>query len=282
MRKKDIHARCWIDTDGVKYFVQGSRTDEAWSMKRVVIIIAFVLLSASSFAQQKDRIRIAAASSLKFALDSIVRAFEARQPGRVDLSYGSSGKLFEQISNGAPFDIFFSADMDYPSLLRKRNMAASEPYIYGTGRLVVWSKKIDVSNKGIKSLLDPGVKKISIANPMHAPYGKRAEEALTHYAILDDVKSRLVYGQNISQAAQFVTSGAADVGIIALSLALSPNMKREKGAYFIIPENSHLPLELGVVTTRRGEKNDFAKTFMDFVKGEQAVAILLHFGIRRP
>src|SRR5690606_26978660 len=94
--------------------------------------------------QQNDRIRIAAASSIKFALDSIVQAFEARQPGRVDISYGSSGKLFEQISNGAPFDIFFSADMNYPSLLREKNMAVSEPYIYGVGRLVVWSKKIEV------------------------------------------------------------------------------------------------------------------------------------------
>ena len=250
-------------------------------MKKVVFVIALTLLSASSFAQN-DMIRIAAASSLKFALDSIVEAFETKQSGRVDVSYGSSGKLFEQISNGAPFDIFFSADMNYPSLLRKKNMATSEPYIYGVGRLVVWSKKIDVRNLGIKSLLDPGVKKISIANPLHAPYGKRAEEALKHYEMLDNVKGMLVYGQNISQAAQFVTSGAADVGIIALSLALSPNMKRENGGYFIIPENRHQPLEHGVVITRHGEGNDFAKAFVDFVKEEKAVAILLHFGFMRP
>lgn len=251
-------------------------------MRKVVFVIALALLSASSAAQRNDRIRIAAASSLKFALDSIVKAFETTQPVRVDVSYGSSGKLFEQISNGAPFDVFFSADMDYPSLLRKKNMAASEPYIYGVGRLVVWSKRIDVSSKGIKSLLDPGVKKISIANPLHAPYGKRAEEALAYYEILDQVRARLVYGQNISQAAQFVTSGAADAGIIALSLALSPNMKRENGGYFIIPEGSHQPLEHGVVITLHGAGNDFAKAFVDFVKGRQAVAILLHFGFMRP
>ena len=251
-------------------------------MKKIVFVIGLALIATSVASQQNDRIRIAAASSIKFALDSIVQAFEARQPGRVDVSYGSSGKLFEQISNGAPFDIFFSADMNYPSLLREKNMAVSEPYIYGVGRLVVWSKKIDVRNTGIKSLLDPVVKKISIANPLYAPYGKRAEEALVHYELLDKVKSRLVYGQNISQAAQFVTSGAADVGIIALSLALSPNMKRETGVYFIIPESSHLPLEHGLVITRHGEGNNFAKGFVDFVKGEQAVAILLHFGFMSP
>lgn len=251
-------------------------------MKKLIFVITLALLSTSATAQQDGRIRIAAASSLKFALDSIVKAFESGHPVQVDVSYGSSGKLFEQISNGAPFDIFFSADMDYPSLLKQKNMAVAEPYRYAIGRLVVWSKKIDVRNRGIKSLLDPGVKKISIANPSYAPYGKRAEEALTHFEMLEKVRGMLVYGQNISQAAQFVTSGAADVGIIALSLALSPNMKRENGGYFIIPDNSHQPLEQGVVITRHGAANALAKTFVDFVKEEKAIAILLYFGFMTP
>lgn len=253
-----------------------------FSIRKVIVVIALAFFSTSVAAQRTERIRIAAASSLKFALDSIVSVFESGHGGRVDVSYGSSGKLFEQISNGAPFDIFFSADMDYPALLKKNNMAVTEPYCYATGRLVVWSKKIDVRNRGIKALLDPDAKKISMANPLHAPYGKRAEEVLTHFGMLESVRSRLVYGQNISQAAQFVTSGAADVGIIALSLALSPNMKREKGTYFIIPDNSHQSMQHGVVITQHGVRNALAKNFVDFMKEEKAVAILMNFGFMRP
>lgn len=251
-------------------------------MKKATFIIALVLISLGSVAQQNNMIRIAAASNLKFALDSIMKAFELVQPGRVDVSYGSSGKLFEQISHGAPFDIFFSADMNYPALLAGKDMAIAEPYIYAVGRIVVWSKKIDVKKSGIRSLLDPSVKKIAIANPLHAPYGKRAEEAFTYYNIFEQVKSKLVYGQNISQAAQFVTSGAADAGVIALSLALSPNMQREQGVYYTIPDGSHQPLEQGVVITRHGAENALAKTFIDFVKGERAVAILQYFGFMKP
>lgn len=244
------------------------------------MLLAF--LSVSADAQQTGIVRIAAASNLKFALDSIVVAFTSERPGRIDVSYGSSGKLFEQISHGAPFDIFFSADMVYPALLAKKNMATGEPYIYGVGRIVVWSKKVDVKNRGIRSLLDPAVKKIAIANPLHAPYGQRAEEAFEHYNILEQLKPKLVYGQNISQAAQFVTSGAADAGVIALSLALSPNMLREQGAYVVLPEDCHQPLEQGVVITRRGAANDFAKAFVDFMKGGRAVAILEYFGFMKP
>ncbi len=251
-------------------------------MKRTIFFLLLAFLSASADAQPTPTVRIAAASNLKFALDSLVAAFTSQRPGRIDVSYGSSGKLFEQISHGAPFDIFFSADMVYPALLAKKNMATGEPYIYGVGRIVVWSKKVDVKNRGIRSLLDPSVKKIAIANPLHAPYGKRAEEAFEHYNIFEQLTPKLVYGQNISQAAQFVTSGAADAGVIALSLALSPNMQREQGVYFILPEDSHQPLEQGVVITRHGASNGFAKAFVDFMKGERAVAILDYFGFMKP
>ena len=254
------------------------------TMGKACFIIATVLAFSlsNSDAQHSNRIRIAAASNLKFALDSIVIAFKAGRPGRVDVSYGSSGKLFEQLSNGAPFDIFFSADMNFPALLRKKDLAASEVYVYGVGRIVLWSNKFDPREKGMRCLLQPGVRKIAIANPMHAPYGKRAEEALAYYEIFEIVREKLVYGQNISQTAQFVTSGAADAGIIALSLALSPNMKKENGSYYLIPEVGYEPLEQGAVVTRHGKGNAYARTFMTFVQDDVAGAIFDHFGFTRP
>ena len=126
------------------------------------------------------------------------------------------------------------------------------------------------------------MRKIAIANPAHAPYGKRAEESLIYYKILESIKGKLVYGENISQTAQFITTGAADIGIVALSLALSPNMQKEGGKYFLIPESSHKPLEQGAVITRHGMENGLAKEFIDFIKGKTANEILIHFGFTKP
>ena len=188
---------------------------------KTMCVIFIALLWIECHGQR--RILVAAASDLKFALDSVAAVFRKKHSGTVEITYGSSGKLFEQISNGAPFDVFFSADIEYPNKLKEKDLTASDIYIYGVGRIVVWSKKIDVAKEGMNSLRSPGVKKIAIANPLHAPYGKRAEEALKFYKMHEAVKTKLVLGDNISQTAQFVTTGAADIGIVAYSLALSPN-----------------------------------------------------------
>ena len=245
----------------------------------VIVLTTFAL---QSYAQQTNKIRIAAASDLKFALDSIAVIFKKSNPGTVEITYGSSGKFFEQLSNGAPFDIFFSADISYPKQLKEKKLVLLEVYPYGIGRIVLWSKKMDPEKEGMNSLLQSSLKKIAIANPAHAPYGKRAEEALVHYKLLETVKEKLVYGENISQTAQFVTTGAADIGIVALSLALSPNMKKENGKYFLISENSHQPLLQGVVLMHQAEGNELAKVFLQFVKGETATSILQHFGFTKP
>jgi molybdate transport system substrate-binding protein len=251
------------------------------SFKTFAVIVSTTLV-LQSHAQQTNKIRIAAASDLKFALDSIAAIFKKNNPGTVDITYGSSGKFFEQLSNGAPFDIFFSADISYPEQLKEKRLVLSEVYPYGVGRIVLWSKKIDPEKEGMNSLLQSSIKKIAIANPAHAPYGKRAEEALSHYQLLETLKEKLVYGENISQTAQFVTTGAADIGIVALSLALSPNMKKENGKYFLIPESSHQPLVQGVVLMRPAEGNKLAEAFLQFVKSETATAILQHFGFTKP
>src|SRR5690349_5099934 len=248
---------------------------------RFVIAFTFILFTAILHAQQ-GKILIGAASDLKFALDSIVTVFNKSNPATADVTYGSSGKLFEQISNGAPFDIFFSAVINYPKQLQEKGLTVSEVYAYGVGRIVIWSKKIDPNKDGMKSLLSPSIKKIAIANPAHAPYGKRAEEALNYYKVSESVKEKLVYGENISQTAQFITTGAADIGIVALSLAVSPTMKKEGGKYYLIPETSHNRLEQGAVVTKHGKENEVANAFMEFVKSNTATAILSYFEFTKP
>lgn len=244
------------------------------------ISLLIVLTFNSSKAQNK--LLIAAASDLKFTLDSVIQVFSKTNNGKIDVTYGSSGKLTEQITNGAPFDIFFSADILYPERLKEQKKTSSEIYHYATGRLVIWSKKIDPRKDEMKSLLDPAVKKVAIANPLHAPYGKRAVESLKFYKLHESLNRKLVYGENISQTAQFVSTGAADIGIIALSIALSPNMKKENGKYFLVPEDSHQPLIQGAVITLHGRENKLAATFLEFIKSDETAKILSHFGFSNP
>ena len=251
-------------------------------MIKIIFLLLFVITSTFSRGQSSDAILIAAASDLKFALDSVVMVFKKGNPvARIEVTYGSSGKLFEQISHTAPFDLFFSADVEYPLTLRKKGIAVSEVYTYGIGRIVIWSQVIDPNKAQINSLQDKIVNKIAIANPQHAPYGRRAEEALKHYNVYEKLKGKLVYGENISQTAQFVTSGAADAGIIALSLALSPTMRKLNGHYYVIPENSHKPLEQGFVILKKAEQNPVAVAFKDFVLGTEATKILAYFGFAK-
>lgn len=251
-------------------------------MKAASFVVGWILIAAYAIGQDSPKVLIAAASDLKFALDSVIIVFKNAHPtATIDVTYGSSGKLFEQISHAAPFDLFFSADMEYPLKLKEKGMSLSNIQTYGIGRIVVWSRSINPTVSGINSLLDKSVVKIAIANPAHAPYGRRAEEALKFYKIHDQVKGKLVYGENISQTAQFITTGAADVGIIALSLALSPMMQKTNGYYYLIPENTHKPLEQGFVILKHGEKNPLARAFQDFIQTREATAILNYFGFTK-
>jgi molybdate transport system substrate-binding protein len=232
---------------------------------------------------QKQEVVIAAAADLKFALDSVVAVFTKANPD-VDIKviYGSSGNFFQQIGNGAPFDLYFSADIDYPRQLKEKGLTLSDIHLYGTGQLVLWSSTIDPAIDKMNTLLNPSVKKIAIANPDHAPYGRRAEEALRHYQLYDKIKDKLVMGENIAQTAQYAQSGAADVGIIALSLALSPAMQQTGGKYWLIPADSHQPLEQGFVLLPHSKDNKGASLFMNFFTTSEAKAILKSFGFNQP
>ncbi len=231
-------------------------------------------------------IRIAAASDLKFAMDEIIREFRTQhQEIEVDATFGSSGNFYAQLCNKAPFDVFFSADSDYPRRLIEQGLAIQETSIqYAVGQIVVWVRNdslLDIDTLGMQTLMDPSIKKIAIANPRHAPYGRAAEVAMKSLSVYDAVTDRLVVGENVSQAAQFVESGAADVGIIALSLATSSAMK-DKGRFGIVPRDSYPTLiQTAVVLSSAGDQQA-CNAFCDFVIGVQGQEILARHGFLVP
>jgi molybdate transport system substrate-binding protein len=226
---------------------------------------------------------VAAAADLRFAMDSLVAVFSRENPGiTVKPTYGSSGNFFQQIQNDAPFDLFFSADVDYPRQLKEKKLTASDIHIYGTGQLVLWSKTLDPGREKMNTLLDKSVTKIAIANPAHAPYGKRAEESLHYYNLYEKVKDKLIFGENIAQTAQYAQSGAAEVGLIALSLALSPAMEHAGGKYWTIPSSAHQPLLQGFVLLPHSKGNAGAGIFAAFCESRIAKDILRSFGFAQP
>ncbi|MBI5901573.1 MAG: molybdate ABC transporter substrate-binding protein [Rhodocyclales bacterium] len=243
---------------------------------RLVFAILVGLLSLPSLAG--GRITIAAAADLKFALEEILAEFRSANPGDViETTYGSSGKFHTQIRQGAPFDMFFSADIEYPRLLAREGLAASAVQRYAVGRIVLWSISRDARRMTLADLADPAIRKIAIANPKHAPYGRRAEEALRAAGVWKQVESRLVVGENIAQAAQYVQTGNADAGLIALSLALNQELA-SKGSHVVIPETLHQPLEQGFIITRRAAGNPLAQRFGDFMGSPVARSILVRWG----
>jgi molybdate transport system substrate-binding protein len=229
-------------------------------------------------------VTVAAASDLTYAMNEITANVEKATGCAVRLSMGSSGNFLTQIENGAPFDVFFSADIAYPKKLEAEGLAApGSTYLYAIGKIVLWTRndsRVDVG-KGLAALRDPGVKKIAIANPEHAPYGRAAEEALRQSGIYEAVKDRLVLGENISQAAEFVESGNADAGILALSLVLSPAMK-DKGRAWNIPENLYTPIQQGVVAVRAAANPQAARQFLEYIKMPATAALLERYGFTLP
>jgi molybdate transport system substrate-binding protein len=245
-------------------------------------IILLLLTIAFAPAVVAEKITIAAASDLKYCLDEVVADFRKAHAGdEVEVVYGSSGKFKTQIEQGAPFDLFFSADIAFPRDLLKASLAVGEVHPYAIGRLVLWSKTIDAKSLKIGDLTRADMRKIAIANPQHAPYGKRAEEALRASGIWEKVESKLVYGENIAQAAQFAESGNAQVGIIALSLVLGPEMSGE-GNYSLVPDSLHEPLEQAFVITRRAAENMLARAFADYMGSRQTRAVMVRYGFSLP
>jgi molybdate transport system substrate-binding protein len=246
--------------------------------------LALVLVFAGAFATAQE-ITVAAAADMSAALPELVASYAKKTGQSVKLSFGASGNLTNQIRNGAPFDIFLSADEGYPRQLITEGLASNDTlYRYAIGRLVLWvpgDSPLDLTRLGIKALLDPSVKKISLANPATAPYGRAAEAALRHFGIYDQVSSRLVVGENISQAAQFVESGNAQAGLIALSRALAPAMK-DKGRYWTVPLDAYPTLNQAAVVLSRSKQRDAARKFLEFLRSPEATSLLTSYGFSLP
>lgn len=246
---------------------------------KLLFAVSALLLTLSAHA---EKITVAAAADLKFAMDEIVATFKTAHPGdEVEVIYGSSGKFNTQMQQGAPFDLFFSADIAFPRELAKNGLAASEVKPYAVGRIVLWSASMDASKMTLESLTDPKIAHIAIANPLHAPYGKRAEEALRVSGLWGKIESKLVYGENIANTAQFVQTGNAQVGIIALSLAVNPALSA-KGGYYLIPDKLHAPLEQGFIITKRAADNALAKRFAEYMASRPARAVMTKYGFVLP
>jgi molybdate transport system substrate-binding protein len=242
---------------------------------------SILFMPAAGWAQE---ITVAAASDMQFAFQDVAARFQRDSRKSVKLIFGSSGNFFTQIQNGAPFDLFFSADSDYPKKLEAAGLA--EPgtlYEYAVGKIVLWAPKdsaLDLS-RGLAVLRDPGIKKIAIANPEHAPYGRAAASALQHEKIYDDVHDKFVLGENISQTASFVVSGSADIGIVALSLALAPAMK-DRGKYVEIPAEDYPPIRQAAVILKSSKQKAEAQQFLDYVESPAIIELLKTYGFSPP
>jgi len=228
---------------------------------------------------------VAAASDLRYALDDVVTAFHTEHPDiEVAVSYGSSGSFYAQLLNGAPFDLFLSADVEYARRVADQGAGLRDSlFTYAEGRLAIWvasSSALDIDGRGLEALTDAAVTRVAIANPEHAPYGRAAEAALRAAGVYDTVRPKLVLGENVSQALQFVESGAAQVGLVALSLALAP--AAAAGRHVLVARDMHPPIEQGgVIMTRASHAGD-ARSFRLFMLSDQGRSVLERHGFTVP
>jgi molybdate transport system substrate-binding protein len=248
------------------------------TQRRNLATVLAVFIFAGFCAAQS--ITVAAAADLQFAMQDVGARFENETGKSVKLIYGSSGNFFQQIQSGAPFDMFFSANLEYPKKLEAAGL--TEPgsyYEYAKGKIVIWVRKdstLDLSS-GVQSLLSPAITKIAVANPQHAPYGQAAVAATQKAGIYEKVRDKFVLGENISQTASFVVSGSADVGIVALSFALSPNMK-DKGRYVEVPAGDYPPIEQACVILSSSKDKEAARQFLSFIKTAAVADTLRKYG----
>jgi molybdate transport system substrate-binding protein len=229
-------------------------------------------------------VRVAAAADLKSSMDDLIAAFHRQRADIfIEDSFGSSGTLFAQLVNHAPFDLFMSADVDYPHRLIEQKLAPAESmFTYAAGRIVVWvpeSSPIDVRGLGEKSFLDRAVRKIAIANPRYAPYGRAAEAALRKLGVYEQIKDKIVLGDNIGQTAQFVQTRAADIGVISKSQAMALG---DAGRFWEIPTAAYPKIEQGGVILAWAKDPSAAQAFRAFVIGAEGQALLRGHGFAAP
>jgi molybdate transport system substrate-binding protein len=250
--------------------------------RSLFLLLLLMLHEGCRRAAPVTEVRVAAAADLQFVLPEIAQAFEQANAGlKVNATIGSSGNLYAQIHNGGQFDLFLSADEKLPQKLADEG-AAGPPFLYAFGQLVVWSPR-DASPpfQSLDDLMKDAVKKIAIANPEHAPYGAAAVEALKKAGVYEKVSAKLVMGENVGQAAQFLESGAADVGLISRSLAASPKMEG-KGLFWEVPASSYSPLRQAGVVLKAAANPDGARALREAILTGEGRKILARHGFQLP
>jgi len=240
--------------------------------------LGFILLSAFPLSLEAKPIQVAVAANFSKTMQSLVTEFEKNYDYQIALSFGSSGKFYAQIEQGAPYELFFSADQAKPEVLQQEGLVvAGSRFTYAIGRLVVWTVRPDFANKIEIKLKDGVFNKLAIANPKLAPYGAATLQVLSHLGLFDDTQARWVRGENIAQTYQFVHSGNADLGFVALSQLLGRKNMIE-GFYWLVPDNMHQPIKQDVVLLKRAAQSQGAITFLDFIHTEKAQTIIAEYG----
>jgi molybdate transport system substrate-binding protein len=245
-------------------------------MRIFLSLTIFFLFPSLSF--QKEKIKVAVAANAQYAMKEIEKNYETETGKQIELIIGSSGKLTAQIKEGAPFDIFLSADMEYPQVLYKDGLTLSEPKIYGYGQLVLWTCK-EFKTLDINTILLPEVKAIVLANPKVAPYGEAAVRAMNYYKVYEKAQSKLVYGESISQVTQYIASQSADIGFTAKSVVLSPEMQG-KGKWIDLDKKSYPAIAQGAIliksSTARNKKD--TEQFYNYLYSEKAKKVFEKYG----
>ncbi len=242
----------------------------------VVVFILWIFFPIYSSAAD---LTVAVASNAQFAFKEIASLFKEKTGITVKEVVGSSGKLNAQIENGAPIDVYLSADMDYPQVLFQKGLTIDQPRVYAYGTLVLWTMNdIDLS-QGIAILDDASVRKIAIASPETAPYGRQAVNVLKHFQMYDHIRKKLVYGESIAQVNQFITTGTADVGLTAKSVVMAPHMK-DQGKWVEVHQDAYEPIAQGVVILKWAEKKNLenAKAFYEFLFSSNIQQIFKNYG----
>jgi molybdate transport system substrate-binding protein len=242
------------------------------------ITLTLALLSIQSLACA-ETLTVAVAANVKFAFDDLAARFKQETGIAIQPIYSSSGKITAQVKEGAPYDVFLSADMEFPAKLYQSGQAVTAPKVYAYGKVVLWTlnDKLDLG-KGLSVLSDSGVKKIAVANPKVAPYGEEALKALDKLGLKAAIGPKLVYAENIAQVVQFVDSGNVDAGLTAKSLVTAPE-NAGRGKWIDVPADAYTPIAQGVVILRHGqaEHGEAARKFYGFLYSAKARAILEKF-----
>ncbi|MFD2934391.1 molybdate ABC transporter substrate-binding protein [Spirosoma flavum] len=242
------------------------------------LILALFLCPMSLLAQP---LRVAVAANAQFVMEQLKTAFQKKNGVEVETIVNSSGKLTTQIQQGAPYDVFLSADVDYPQTLYKQGLTLAAPIVYAYGSLVLWTMSDLPLSADLSVLSDPAVRHVAIANPATAPYGEAAMALLKYKKLLEQVQPKVVYGESIAQVNQYILSGAAEVGFTAKSVVLDPSLTK-RGHWVDLPQTGYSPIAQGVVILKRTNQPKAARQFVQFLRSPDARRILQQFGYRSP